>query len=331
VVAHVLLHLDKSTTMKSILLILLIAFSSHNLSAQTTTSKTTTKRSTSKVKSTTPTRQSNNATSATATTPAIDSFKRSNRYSPGRPYEAAPANTTTNNASAAATVNNSTNVNANSRNGLGRVNTDANVNNNGNVMIGSNSQQNIPGSPSHEPNRADINQRPINENSKNAISDMNSGQVNALNQNQMAPPPQNWGNNQSADNKWGRNTIGESQWTPTSTIASSFTRDFPNVSGATWIRDVRDTTIYSARYRTGDYWTTSTYNTSGSRIDTRTELPLTNLPRPVSLYSDKQRANNLQLEQITKIERTAKSIIYEVRLNSGRVVYINSDGVETGL
>ena len=255
-----------------------------------------------------------------AITPAIDSFKRSNRYSPGRPYLAADSNS-------AATKNNTGTNSINTTNATIGGN-EPSVPTNSNTIIQNNTQQNVPASPSNEPNRADINQRPINENSKNAISDMSSGQVNALNQNQMAPPPQNWGNNKPVDDKWGRNTVGESQWTPTATLSSSFSRDFPNVTGATWIRDVRDTMNYSARYKTGDYWTMSTYSATGTRIDTRTELPQNDLPRPVALYRDKQGSNNIQFKRVIKVERPSKANLYEVLLTNGRVVYVNSDGAE---
>ncbi len=270
---------------------------------------------------------SRSADSGRMVSSAVDSFKRSNRYTPGRPYEAiegtastaaSPIDTTTTNRNPTQPLhpagNNSTGIYG------GSVNNNAQMN-------GQLSNQRVPQSPSNERNRADINQRPINENSKNAISDASSSQVNVLNQNQMAPPPQNWGNTAQGQNTWGRNTLGEAQWKPLPSVSSGFARDFPGVNGAEWRRDAADTLNYAARFRTGNNWAITTYNPSGTRLETRTEFTVSELPRPVALFRDKQGKNTLDIKQVSRIDRPSRPSLYAVHLGTGRIVYVNEQGL----
>lgn len=255
---------------------------------------------------------------------AIDSFKRSNRYTPGRPYEPlenqSTADTKSNSqASTAGNNQNTTPGNTTVRNSNALGSTPS-------VNVQSRSI-NSSASPSNEPNRADINQRPINENSKNAISDAGSSQVNNLNQNQMAPPPQNFGNASQGQNTWGRNTIGEAQWSPTSNVTAGFSRDYPGINGAEWRRDIRDSLNYAARFRSGNNWSVTTYDPSGVRIETRINYTMPDMPRPVTLYKDKLGKSLTDIRQVTRIERPSLPAMYEVQLNSGRVLYLNEQGM----
>ncbi len=99
------------------------------------------------------------------------------------------------------------------------------------------------------------------------------------------------GQSQFGQTNWGRdtrNTVGESQWTIPPPVTSTFNKEFPSANSATWSRNNADTSIYSARYRSGANWVTSSYNSSGERLGTRFEIPLVQAPRAVSVYLAKQ-------------------------------------------
>ena len=76
------------------------------------------------------------------------------------------------------------------------------------------------------------------------------------------------GRTQFGQTNWGssRSTIGESQWTVPPPISSSFNQEFPNAANATWSRNIRDTSVYSARYQSGASWVTSSYNMQGQPL-----------------------------------------------------------------
>ncbi|WP_207955468.1 hypothetical protein [Segetibacter sp. 3557_3] len=175
--------------------------------------------------------------------------------------------------------------------------------------------------------------RPVSgEQSQYNTSDLNRNQMNAINQNQNASSPQNntatiLNQNTVGNNQWGQNQVGENQWAPPpAIIRSGFGRDFPAIQNATWSTDASKN--YIARYKVGDWWTTTSYNTAGIRLETRTEFPVSaQYPSPVIMY--RERVNTpLEFSRISRIERQGKNTLFELRLNNGRVVYVNNDGVE---
>ncbi len=181
-------------------------------------------------------------------------------------------------------------------------------------------------------NNAVANKPVTNEQSQYITTDINRNQLNVINQNQNASSTQNqatkaWGQNTVGESQWGQNQVGENQWTPpTVAITNSFTRDFPAIKGAVW--SVDNNKNYTARYKMGDWWTTSSYNTNGLRIDTRTEIPVNGVvPSAIATYKNKQTLP-VDLTRISKVERPGKLALYEVRLSNGSLVYLNEEGVE---
>jgi hypothetical protein len=145
----------------------------------------------------------------------------------------------------------------------------------------------------------------------------NSGAVDRSGQAQFGQT--NWGNS--------RSTVGESQWTIPPPITASFNKDFPESNRATWTRNNVDTTIYSARYRSGAQWVTTNYNASGQRLDMRTEFPLVQPPRAVSVYIAKQPAG-FRAATIYKLQVQGKPDVYEIETASGKKIYLNNEGME---
>jgi hypothetical protein len=137
------------------------------------------------------------------------------------------------------------------------------------------------------------------------------------------------GQAQFGQTNWGssRSTVGESQWTVPPPITASFNKEFPAANGATWSRNNVDTSLFSARYKSGTTWVTTNYNATGQRLDMRTEYPLPQPPRAVSVYLAKQPAG-FEIISIYKIEMQGRPDIYEVQSKNGKTIYINNDGME---
>lgn len=145
----------------------------------------------------------------------------------------------------------------------------------------------------------------------------NSGAVDRSGQSQFGQT--NWGSS--------RSTVGESQWTVPPPITASFNKQFPEANTATWTRNNVDTSIFSARYKSGVSWVTTNYNAAGQRLDMRTEYPLPQAPRPVSVFIAKQPAN-FEVVSIYKVEIQGKPDMYEVQTRNGKTIYVNNDGME---
>ena len=179
--------------------------------------------------------------------------------------------------------------------------------------------------PNNVNNAANINTSVVNDNdtvyNANTITDngmtTNSGAVDRSGQAQFGQS--NWGSS--------RSTIGESQWTVPPPVKTSFTKEFPGAGNLKWSRNNTDTSIYSARYKSGDRWVTTNYSTSGQRLDTRTEVPLTLLPQNVSAYISKM-PSDLTVVTITKWQVLGKSDVYEIQTKTGKIIYVNDDGEE---
>lgn len=129
----------------------------------------------------------------------------------------------------------------------------------------------------------------------------------------------NWGNS--------RSTIGESQWTIPPPVTASFKKEFPAAGNLTWTRSISDSSVYSAKYRSGDRWVTSNYSISGQRLDMRTEVPLTLLPQTVSNYIAKM-PSDMPVITITKWQVLGKPDVYEIQTKPGKTIYVNDDGNE---
>ncbi|MDB5191471.1 MAG: hypothetical protein JWQ96_1034 [Segetibacter sp.] len=156
----------------------------------------------------------------------------------------------------------------------------------------------------------------INSINQNGVT-TTSGAVDRSGQSQFGQT--NWGRNN-------RNTIGESQWTVPPPITATFNKEFPAVNGQ-WSRSVTDTSTYAVRYQQGAQWVTSTYNATGQRLDMRTEIPLLQAPRPVSVFTAKQ-PQGFQISSISKLQIQGRPDVFEIRSGNGRTYYINNDGIE---
>jgi hypothetical protein len=137
------------------------------------------------------------------------------------------------------------------------------------------------------------------------------------------------GNAQFGQSNWGnsRSTVGESQWTVPPPVTASFTKEFPTARDAIWSRNSNDTTMYSARYRSGDFWITSNYNASGQRLDIRSEIPLAKLPLAVKNYVSKL-PSDLKVTTISRWQVLGKSDVYEIKTLAGKTFYVNNEGSE---
>jgi hypothetical protein len=149
----------------------------------------------------------------------------------------------------------------------------------------------------------------------------NSGAVDRSGQSQFGQT--NWGRNN-------RNTVGESQWTVPPPITSSFNKQFPGANSVEWQRNNVDTTQYIARYNFGGTWVSTTYNYGGEKLSTRTEIPLVQAPRPVSVYLAKQ-PSTFRITTISRLQLQGKPQVYEIKTSTGKTIYINDDGMETQL
>jgi hypothetical protein len=149
----------------------------------------------------------------------------------------------------------------------------------------------------------------------------NSGAVDRSGQSQFGQT--NWGRNN-------RNTVGESQWTVPPPITSSFNKQFPGANSVEWQRNNVDTTQFIARYNFGGTWVSTTYNNGGEKLSTRTEIPLVQAPRPVSVYLAKQ-PSTFRVTTISRLQLQGRPQVYEIKTSTGKTIYINDDGMETQL
>lgn len=250
---------------------------------------------------------------------------------------AVPATTTNNTVSsnrstatnATAPINSNPNITASSTTTGGNSVTNTNAPVQGRPIPGT-----IPVTPT---NAADLGGKPITqEQTRNNATDVSSVQMNAINGNQVASAAQNPDNttrnitNIVGESQWGTNQVGENQWTPPTNVISGFTRDFPAIRGATWTRDNTMNT-FSARYRSGDLWASTIYNYNGAQIETRTELPLIGtLPEALVTFRGRQGAL-VEFGRISRVDRPGRETVYEVRLSTGRIAYVNNRGEEVQL
>lgn len=137
------------------------------------------------------------------------------------------------------------------------------------------------------------------------------------------------GQAQFGQTNWGRSrsTVGVSQWTVPPPITATFSNEFPEAKSATWQRNDTDSSVYAARYRSGANWITTSYNSLGQRLDTRTEYPLVQPPRAVMVYAAKQ-PKGFSPVTIFKLQIQGKPDVYEIRSNTGKIVYVNTEGME---
>jgi hypothetical protein len=149
----------------------------------------------------------------------------------------------------------------------------------------------------------------------------NSGAVDKSGQSQFGQT--NWARNN-------RNTVGESQWTVPPPITASFNKQYPGANSIEWQRNNVDTTQFIARYNFGGTWVSTTYNNGGEKLSTRTEIPLVQAPRPVSVYLAKQ-PSTFTITEISRLQLQGKPQVYEIKTSTGKTIYVNDDGMETHL
>ena len=272
------------------------------------------------------------STAATSTTTVINGIAVTTTT------QASPKATTSNTApTPAANVNAATTVIASSNAGTNGSSTTLG----GNSVTTNNAPvqgRPIPGTiPVIATNAADVGGKPITqEQTRSTSTDLNRVQMNAINGNQVASQAQNPNNTtkelngMGSESYWGTNQVGENMWTPPNNVITSFTRDFPAIRGATWTRD-NGLSTFSARYKSGDLWTTSVYNNTGVQMETRIEMPLIGtMPQPLTTFKGKQSAL-VDFNRVSRIVRPGREELFEVRLSTGRIAYINSRGEEVPL
>jgi leucyl aminopeptidase (aminopeptidase T) len=109
-------------------------------------------------------------------------------------------------------------------------------------------------------------------------------------------------------------------------VRSAFTRDYPNASGVTWSKYKGD---WTATFRNGPYWSTAVYHANGDRKDTRTQIPVIQLPGKIEDIFKKK--PETKVEDVVKIETPAMKQIFRLKTildGKTKYQYVNEAGVE---
>lgn len=107
-------------------------------------------------------------------------------------------------------------------------------------------------------------------------------------------------------------------------VQAAFARDYGNVSGVTWSKSRGN---WTASYNGGLFGgarSIATYHANGARVDTRTTVPLTQIPQPVTIWQ--QRSPSINIGRIVRIDLPGQQEVYQVTPTGGNVVYLNRSG-----
>jgi len=107
-------------------------------------------------------------------------------------------------------------------------------------------------------------------------------------------------------------------------VQQAFARDYGNVSGVNWSKSRGNWTASYNGGLFGGATSIATYHANGARVDTRTNVPLTQIPQPVTIWQ--QRSPSINIGRIVRIDLPGQQEIYQVTPRSGNVVYLNRTG-----
>lgn len=108
-------------------------------------------------------------------------------------------------------------------------------------------------------------------------------------------------------------------------VQAAFTRDYGNVSNVTWRKNRGNWTATYNGGLFGGATSIATYHANGARMDTRTSVPLTQIPQPVTIWQ--QRNPSLQIGRIVRIDLPGQQEVYQVTPSgSANLVYLNRSG-----
>jgi hypothetical protein len=109
-----------------------------------------------------------------------------------------------------------------------------------------------------------------------------------------------------------------------SKVQAAFARDYGNASGVTWSKSRGNWTASYNGGLFGGATSIATYHANGRRMDTRTSVPLTQIPQPVTIWQ--QRSPSINIGRIIRIDLPGQQEVYQVTPTGGNVVYLNRTG-----
>jgi hypothetical protein len=111
-----------------------------------------------------------------------------------------------------------------------------------------------------------------------------------------------------------------------SKVQAAFARDYGNASGVTWTKSRGNWTATYNGGLFGGATSIATYHANGRRMDTRTTVPLTQIPQPVTIWQQRV-GPSIQLGRILRIDMPGQPELYQVtNRTNGQIVYVNRSG-----
>jgi hypothetical protein len=111
-----------------------------------------------------------------------------------------------------------------------------------------------------------------------------------------------------------------------SKVQAAFARDYGNASGVTWTKSRGNWTASYNGGLFGGATSIATYHANGARMDTRTAVPLTQIPQPVTIWQQRV-GPSIQLGKILRIDMPGQPELYQVtNRTNGQIVYVNRSG-----
>jgi hypothetical protein len=97
-------------------------------------------------------------------------------------------------------------------------------------------------------------------------------------------------------------------------VKNAFQKKFPNAKKVKWEKE--KTNEYEASFKLDRKEVSALYLTDGKLIEVETEIFDTELPKPVAEILNKKYPN-IKISEVSKIERSDNSIVYEAELKIG--------------
>ena len=97
-------------------------------------------------------------------------------------------------------------------------------------------------------------------------------------------------------------------------VKNAFQKKFPNAKKVKWEKE--KTNEYEASFKLDRKEVSALYLTDGKLIEVETEIFDTELPKPV-VESLNKKYPNIKISEVSKIERSDNSIVYEAELKIG--------------
>lgn len=108
-------------------------------------------------------------------------------------------------------------------------------------------------------------------------------------------------------------------------VQAAFARDYGNISNVRWTKSRGN---WTATYNGGLFGgvnSIATYHANGRRVDTRTNVPLAQIPQPVTIWQQRV-GSSIQLGRILRIDLPGSQPVYQVTQGNGQIVYLNNTG-----